>query len=193
MRLSVVGERRVIIIRSARRDVCARVLPPAPFPTKEGGRRNGRQGRVPVRPASPVLSGERRVIALTTSQRRSNVFSHERYGKPVFRPPKAKGRVRRGEQSVGGTMEMLRRDARLNRSPSRLLRPRVGRGGGGGGQVERVRRGVRLLTAEPPPRTHGRLIVFHLRRAKEIVRRLCRFQTEARITRYPWPVDTNDV
>jgi hypothetical protein len=36
-------ERRAVIIRSARRDVCARVLPPAPFPL--GWDENGRQGR----------------------------------------------------------------------------------------------------------------------------------------------------
>ena len=45
------GERRAIIIRSARRDVCARVLPPAPSPkVGKAGVRNGRQGRGPATP-----------------------------------------------------------------------------------------------------------------------------------------------
>lgn len=68
------GERRAIIIRSARRDVCARVLPPAPFPTK--GRRAGTGGKdapsklaamsTPCVAAIAVLSGATRRRCIPT-------------------------------------------------------------------------------------------------------------------------------
>jgi hypothetical protein len=52
-------ERRAVIIRSARRDVCARVMPPAPFPDGLGTRTGGKDARGERYPRAPCVAGLR--------------------------------------------------------------------------------------------------------------------------------------